>query len=123
MRTSFLADENFNNEILRTLKRHYPHVDVLRIQDCGLRGTDDPTILAFAAQEGRLLLSHDAKTLPSFAYDRVARGLSMPGVCLLRRDELILPAAEEIAMLEACSVPGEWEGQVIFLPLRTSPMK
>ena len=56
------ADENFNNNIVRGLLRQRPGLDIVRIQDVGLSGADDPTVLEWAAQEGRVLLTHDAST-------------------------------------------------------------
>lgn len=41
----FLADENFDNNIIRSLLRRQPDIDVVRVQDVGLSGKDDPTIL------------------------------------------------------------------------------
>jgi hypothetical protein len=38
------VDENFNNDILRGLLRRKPDLDVVRVQDAGLSGADDPTI-------------------------------------------------------------------------------
>ncbi len=32
---------------------------------CGLEGVKDPEVLAIAAQKGRILVSHDRKTMPS----------------------------------------------------------
>ena len=46
------ADENFNNDIVRALRRHKPDIDIVSVQDAGLRGADDPTVLAWAASEG-----------------------------------------------------------------------
>jgi predicted nuclease of predicted toxin-antitoxin system len=46
----------------------------------GLSGKDDPTVLAWAASENRILLTHDVATITRFAYDRIVRGLPMPGV-------------------------------------------
>jgi len=43
------ADENFNNDIVRGLLRQKPSLDIVRIQDVGLSGADDPTILEWAA--------------------------------------------------------------------------
>lgn len=54
------ADENFNNKILRGLLRQNPLLDLVRIQDfSGLQGADDSIVLAWAAREGRVLLTHD----------------------------------------------------------------
>ena len=42
----WLADENFNNDILRALFHENPVIDVVRAQDVGLMEIDDETILA-----------------------------------------------------------------------------
>ena len=51
----FVADENFNNDIVRGLLRRKPDLNIVRVQDVGLRGAEDPIILEWAANEGRLL--------------------------------------------------------------------
>ena len=61
------ADENFNNDIVRGLVRRKPDLNIVRIQDVGLSGADDPTVLEWAAREERVLLTHDVSTLPLFA--------------------------------------------------------
>ena len=38
------ADENLDNDIVRALRRRVPDVDIVRAQDAGLSGRDDPTI-------------------------------------------------------------------------------
>lgn len=43
-----LADENFDNTIVRGLWRRNPNIDIVRVQDVGLLSEDDPTILAWA---------------------------------------------------------------------------
>jgi predicted nuclease of predicted toxin-antitoxin system len=58
----FLADENFNNQIVRGVLRQSPDIDIVRVQDVGLSGADDPDILAWAAQERRIVLTHDVAT-------------------------------------------------------------
>jgi predicted nuclease of predicted toxin-antitoxin system len=66
-----VSDENFNNDIVRGLLRRNPVLDIVRVQDVGLRGADDPDILEWAANENRVVLTHDAATMAGFAYDRV----------------------------------------------------
>jgi predicted nuclease of predicted toxin-antitoxin system len=65
---SLAADENFNNNIVRGLLRRKPDLD---IQDEGLSGADDQAVLEWAAQKGRILLTHDVSTITHYAYDRV----------------------------------------------------
>lgn len=112
------TDEDFNNRILRGLLRRMPELDVVRAQDVGLRGSEDPDVLEWAAGEGRVLLTHDASTMSAFAYERVKRGLSMPGIFELSQDMPIGQVIEEIVMIAMASFEAEYEGQVRHLPLR-----
>ena len=112
-----VSDENFNNDIVRSLLRRKPDLDIVRVQDVGLRGADDPTILEWAAHEGRVVLTHDAATMTHFAYERVRAGKSMPGVIEVADDLPIGQVVEDILLLAEYSDRGEWEGQVIYLPL------
>jgi hypothetical protein len=114
----WLADENFNNDILRALFRRNPVLDIVRVQDAGLSGVDDPTLLEWAAEVRRVLLTHDVSTVTAYAYERVRVGDRMPGVFEVSRDVTILVAVEDILLISQCSHPDEWEGQVRYLPLR-----
>jgi hypothetical protein len=75
----FLADENFNNAIVRGLRLRLPGVDIVRAQDEGLTGVEDPELLEWAAREERVLLTHDVATIPHFAYQRIEAGQPMAG--------------------------------------------
>ena len=112
-----VSDENFNNDILRGLLRRIPELDIVRVQDVGLRGADDPVILEWAANDDRVVLTHDAATMASFAYDRVREGLSMPGVIEVADDLPIGQVIEDVLLLAEYSDKHEWEGQVVYLPL------
>jgi hypothetical protein len=112
-----LADENFNNDILRGLRRRNPEIDIVRVQDVGLARADDPTVLAWAAAEGRIVVTHDRRTLATFAYDRVRAGLPMPGVIEVSRYLPIGQAIEELLLLVVATRDDEWDGQVRYLPL------
>jgi Domain of unknown function (DUF5615) len=114
----FLADENFNNQIVRGVIRQSLDIDIVRVQDVNLSGADDPTVLAWAAQEGRIVLTHDVATMTTFAYQRIQTELSMPGLFEVSRRVPVGLAIEEIILIAECSIEGEWEGQVRFLPLR-----
>lgn len=104
--------------IVNGVLRRLPDVDILRVQDAGLAGADDRAVLEWAAGEGRVLLTHDANTITNFAYERIALGLPMAGVFEVSLKVSLSIAIEEILLLAECSVAGEWEGQVNYLPLR-----
>jgi len=76
----FLADENFNNQIVRGILRRNTAIDIERVQDVGLSGVDDPAVLAWAADANLVTLTHDVSTMAGFGYDRVKAGLKMPGL-------------------------------------------
>jgi len=111
------ADENFNNDIIRGLLRRKPDVDIVRVQDVGLSGADDPTVLGWAADEGRVLLTHDVSTITRYAYERVEAGKPMPGVFEVSRGIPMGAVIEDLILLTECSIENEWEGQVRYLPL------
>jgi len=113
-----LADENFNNNILRGLLRRYPGLDIVRIQDIGLSGADDPTVLEWAAREERVLLTHDVTTITRYAYERVTSGQRMPGVFEVDTFAAIGQVIEDILLLVELSLEDEWEGRIGYLPLK-----
>lgn len=114
----FLADENFNNDIVRALLRRKPDIDMIRTQDVGLSGADDSTVLEWAAQHGRVLLTHDVSTITRYAYERLQAGQPMIGIFEVSRSVPIGTAIEDILLLAEYSAEGDWEGQIRYLPLR-----
>ena len=101
-----LADENFNNQIVRGILRRRPEIDIVRVQDVDLSETDDRVILEWAAQQGRILLAHDVETMTRHAYERVQAGLEMPGVFEIRRNVSVGLAIEEIILITEGSFEG-----------------
>jgi len=112
------ADENFNNDILRGLLRRMPTLDIVRIQDVGLTRTPDPEVLEWAAQENRVLLTHDKNTITRFAFQRVIEGKRMPGVIEVDRSVPVGVAIEDVLLLAILSESPELEDRIIYLPLR-----
>ena len=112
------VDENFNNDILRGVLRRLPGLDIVRIQDVEVAGAGDPEVLEWTAQTDRVLLTHDVSTITYHAYERVRAGLSMPGVFEVGRSVPIRSAIEDILLLAECSFEEEWEGNILYFPLR-----
>lgn len=112
------ADENFDNDILRGLLRRRPELDIVRVQDVGLSGASDSMILEWAAQQQRLLLTHDVATITHYAYQRLDAELPMPGVIEVSPALPIGQVIEDILLLVEFTLEGEWDGRIIYLPLR-----
>jgi predicted nuclease of predicted toxin-antitoxin system len=111
-----LADENIEIKIVRGLLRRKPDLDIVRIQEVGLSGVDDQAVLEWAAQEGRILLTHDKRTMTKFAYERVTKALPMPGVLEIKRSATAGQVIEAILLIAERGFENEWENQVIYIP-------
>ncbi len=59
----FLSDEDFNRRIVRGLRRRLPRLDIVRVQDVGLITRPDTEVLEWAANENRVVLTHDVTTM------------------------------------------------------------
>jgi hypothetical protein len=80
--------------------------------------SNDEALLVWAAEQERVPLTHDVSTITAHAYRRVMKSDRMPGVFEVNRTVSIRTAIDDIILLTECSIPGEWEGQVRYLPLR-----
>jgi len=111
-----ISDQNFSGRILRGVSRRVAHLDLVRALDVRLDRVDDPVLLEWAAEEGRIVLTHDVNTMPGFAYDRVRAGLIMPGVFLVRRSMGIGRAIDELILVIEGSSQEDWKDVVTFFP-------
>jgi hypothetical protein len=114
----FAVDENFDNRIVRGLLRQKPDLDLARVQDDPERmGINDAAVLAWAADEGRVLLTHDVKTMTAPFLERIESGQPMPGVFEINQTAPLRQTIEEILLIVECSEQSEWEDQIRYLPL------
>ena len=112
-----LADENFHGDAIDGLLARRPELDLVRVQDVGLATADDPTVLAWAATNNRILLTHDAATIPTYVYDRIRAGEPMPGV-LIANGMTVGDVIDEVLVIDEASEQAEYADQVKCLPLR-----
>jgi hypothetical protein len=112
-----LADENFNGDILRGLLLRQPDLDIVRVQDVGLSGADDPEVLSWATENNRIILTHDRATMSDYAYERVAAGEEMAGVFILNDRLPVGRAIDEILLMVGCTEQAEWNGRAVHVPL------
>jgi predicted nuclease of predicted toxin-antitoxin system len=112
-----LVDQNFNQHIVEGLMRRDPDLDLIHVREVGLEAAPDPAILEWAAQHDRVLLTHDRRTIPPFAYARVAAGQAMPGVFLVSDDMPTGQTIDEILLAVHCLTPDECKDIVKYFPL------
>jgi hypothetical protein len=112
-----LFDEDFDGGIQNGIRRRRPDFDLLRAQDAGLSGQVDPVVLAHAAQHNRIVISHDRRSMPRFAIDRIEAGQSMPGLFIVSRLLARRNVIQELLILIEDSRPEDWNSRIAYLPI------
>ena len=116
-RPRFLADHDLNEHIVDGVLRREPALEFIRAREVGLSERPDPEVLAFAAENNFLLVSHDVNTMPGFAYARVTAGEPMRGLLMVNQFQPIGPVIDSLVLIWSASEAENWKDQVLFLPL------
>lgn len=116
-RPTFLADNDLNEQIVGGVLRREPTIAFTRVRDVALAGARDPEVLAYAADRGLIVVSHDVNTMPAAALARIERSLSMPGLFMARQTSPIGPIIESLVLIWSTSEAEEWKDQILFLPI------
>lgn len=111
-----LSDENFNGNIVRGLFLRQPNLDLLRVQDVNLLNVDDPEILEWAANNNRILLTHDRATMPDFAYERLFRNQKMAGMFVVNDRMAVRQVIDDLLLIVDVTEQTEWKSQILYLP-------
>lgn len=116
MKARFQADADLNRHVIAAVKRREPTVDFQTAQEAGLSGLDDPVVLALAASEGRLLVSHDRQTMP-WHFGEFIQQQTSPGLLIVSQHLPVSQAADDLLLIWFASEAEEWINQIGFLPL------
>jgi predicted nuclease of predicted toxin-antitoxin system len=112
-----LTDENVDNKIMRGLRQRLPQLDFVSVRDVGLAGSPDLVLLKWAANEQRIILTHDIKTMVRDANQLVAQGKPMAGVILVPDQLEIGRAINDLELVLGGSTESEMRDSVKYLPL------
>ena len=116
MKIRFQGDYDLKRSIILGLKRKVPAISFRNADESGLQGLDDEEVLAIAAREGRILVSHDRRTLPSHFARFIAHHQS-PGVILIDQSLPVKEAIDELELIWEASQGEEWINRLEFIPL------
>jgi Domain of unknown function (DUF5615) len=114
----FATDENFDGRILDGLRARLSDLDIVRVQDTEMYQSPDTKLLDWLANEGRILLTHDVRTMPGFVYERIKAGLNVPRVIEVHYDTPIGQAIDDLEILIGAGNPEDFENQVKYIPMR-----
>jgi hypothetical protein len=116
MRPRFQADENLNAKILAGVLRREPSLDFQTAKAADILGLADREVLATAARDGRIVVSHDRETMPAH-FARFITESTSAGVLIVSQNAEIREVIEQILLVWAASEAQEWKDQIGYLPL------
>ncbi len=116
MNVSYQADADLNQAIVTGVLRQEPTIDFQTALVAGLEGVKDSEVLAIAAQQRRILVSHDRKTMPSEFAEFITSNHSA-GVIIVSQKLPVEVAIEELLIIWAISSAEEWVDRIAKLPL------
>jgi predicted nuclease of predicted toxin-antitoxin system len=92
-----------------------PRIDFHSAQSARLDDVPDPEVLALAAREGRILISHDFQTMPRH-FRHFTQHQRSPGVLLIRQDMSVGDAIDSLLLIWEASEPDEWADRLCLVP-------
>ncbi len=116
MKPKFLADENFNHRIISGLQRREPTVDFRTAEQEGIARVSDSEVLVTAARLGRILVSHDRRTMPSY-FAVFIRTRTSSGLIIVSQELDIGLAIEDLLLISATTTLEEWKNTIGFIPI------
>ena len=88
-------------------------MDFRSAHDAKLEGVPDPEVLRIAAEQDRILVSHDFKTMPHHFGNFLEGSGSSPGVFLVKQSSPIGPVIEELVLIWSATDSEEWKNRVV----------
>ena len=114
-----LLDHDVKSAIQRGLKRKLPDLDLITAFEAGIFTKPDPEVLQWAAENGRIVITHDSNTMSKHAFERVHAGLPLHGVFIIKQKAPLALVLDHLTLLISCTTNEEWENIVLFLPLKS----
>jgi hypothetical protein len=116
MKIRFQADADLNEDIVLGLTRLEPQIDFQTASEAGLRGMWDLEVLSRAAEDKRILVSHDRRTMPKHLAEFLLDNTS-PGVFIIGQNVSVRKAIDELLLIWSCSDSEEWMNLLVDIPL------
>lgn len=111
----FQADADLRQAIVTGTLRRQPKLDFRSANEAGFEGVKDHDVLAIAAQDGRVLVTHDRKTMPT-EFGQFITLQTSSGVLILSQNLPIGEAIDAITLVWEVSTAEEWVNQIMTFP-------
>jgi hypothetical protein len=111
-----LIDQDLDQDILRGLIRRIPQLDAMTAFEIGMSEASDPELLTWAAQAGRIIITHDRTTMPIHAAELMDEGENIAGLFVVLRRLPLHQVIDDLELMITCSENGEWLNVIRYLP-------
>ena len=112
----FLADADLNHAIVKGCRRYEPAMDFLSANEAKLEGVANVNVLALAAEQDRILVTHDRQTMPRHFGEFLASGRSSPGIFMVSQYARVGEVIDALVLTWAASDAGEWKNRIVDIP-------
>lgn len=116
MKIRFQADVDLNQIIVKAIIRQQPSLDFQTAQAANLNSLTDLQVLAVAASTGRVLVTHDSKTMPIYFAEFIVNEHSS-GVVVVPQKLSIGAIVDDLILIWSASEAEEWIDRIQILPL------
>jgi len=119
MNEGFLLDEHLPKWWSGAVRRRYPHLRVWRVGTPGapLLSAPDADLLEWCELNNAFLVTNNRQSMPLHLADHTSRGRHVPGIFVISPAQDIDDLADDLALIEGASRPGEYQDQIRFLPI------
>ena len=115
MKLRFQADADLNQIILLATIRRQPQIDFQTAHSAGLVGLNDLQVLERAANDHRLLVTHDRKTMPRYFAEYIGAKTS-GGLLIVPQSLSISQVVDDLILIWSATEQGEWLNRISVLP-------
>lgn len=108
MKVRFQADNDFDRRVVAGLLRQEPAIDFQTAQQARLDGVPDPIVLRRAADEGRVVVTHDVTTMGVHFRQMVTSGMHSSGLITMPQGTPIGRAIDGLLHVWLNDTAEEW---------------
>ena len=116
MKVRFRADADLNQIILLATIRREPAIYFQTAIAASLCCIADLEVLARAANDGRVLVTHDRKTMPRHFSEFISRETS-PGLIVIPQSLSVAAVVDDLILIWSATEAEEWVNRIGILPL------
>lgn len=117
MSVRFQADNDLKSLIVTATLRREPAIDFQTAQKASLDSRNDKVVLHYAAESGRILVTHDKRSMPRHLAQFIAEGNRSPGVLVvIPQDAPLARVVETLILIWADNRPDDWVNVITKIP-------